>query len=152
MLQWTKGWRYFFNEYFCLFASFSDITDLQYFINPWYTTLCIDISIHFKMTTTINLVTIYHCTKILHNYWIYSIHYFTLLISLIQTYFNPAFSLPSAMFTVFYIMFYIFSVYSSTTYCGYRWFLAFNLPPSFMCGWFVNFIVYLTLPMSFFLS
>ena len=31
-------------------------------------------NIHFKMITRMSLVTICHCTKILHNYWLYSPH------------------------------------------------------------------------------
>jgi len=53
---------------------------------------------------------------------------------------NPAFLLsPQPMFADFEIIFYYIFVYTLTTYCGYRLFLSFNFPTSFMYGWFITF-------------
>ena len=54
----------FFYEFVC----FPSIIDLQHCISSCYTTQWFDTAIHFKMITTVSLVTICHHTKMLHNY------------------------------------------------------------------------------------
>ena len=44
---------------------------LLYYISSFYVTWWFSISIHFKMITTISLVSIFHYTKILLSYWLY---------------------------------------------------------------------------------
>ena len=53
---------------------FWNIIDLQHCLSFCYTTEWFDISIHFKMITTLNWITICHHTKILHNHWLYSLY------------------------------------------------------------------------------
>ena len=55
-----------------LFVCFWSIIDLQRYESSWCRTQWFSISMHYKMLTTISLVTIRHHTKILQNYWLYS--------------------------------------------------------------------------------
>ena len=54
-------------------VSFWNIIDLQHYVSS--NTKQANISMYFKMITRINLVTLYHHTKILHYYWLYSPHF-----------------------------------------------------------------------------
>ena len=59
--------------FFCKFACCWSIIYLQHYVDSWYTTQWVNISIRFKMITMISMLSC-HYTKILYNYWLYSPH------------------------------------------------------------------------------